>query len=156
MKVLISYPRSGEKEGRQIAQALQQQGAEVSIYLNSNFNQNTLSDDFQENDQEITVVLHPQMQPDGSEMTKPAELDVIAEVREFIQQEMQFMENADNVDVACEVMLQHCLQFKHARYPAMMAIIHYLKNICHSSGDKNYYTEYKDQEELCKPWFPEC
>jgi hypothetical protein len=99
------------------------------------------------------------LQPQAADIvidSKPAELDVIAEVREFIQQEMQLLENAENVDVACETMLQHCLKFRHARYPAMLAIIHYLKNICRPEGDKEYYTEYKDQEEPFEPWFPVC
>ncbi len=85
-----------------------------------------------------TLITYPQ----------PSCPDIIAEVRDFISQEMQFLENAEDVDTACAQMLERCLQFKHARNPAMAAIIHYLRNIV-QSDENEYYKEYKDQIEPC-------
>lgn len=134
MKVLISYPRNGEKEGRQIAQALQQQGAKVSIELNDVLPQNENDSALwvTPGDHDMKIVVYPKAFEEYADTVKPrpAELDVIAEVREFISNEMQLLENAKDVDSACKIMLEHCLQFKYAKYPAMAAIIHYLRNIC--------------------------
>lgn len=79
-----------------------------------------------------------------STYAQPSHPDIIAEVRDFISQEMQFLEAAEDVDSACEQMLEHCLKFKHAHNPAMAAIIHYLRNVVRSDQDE-YYKEYKDQ-----------